>query len=90
MKLWRRRMEREVGHTFTHAGWFGPVPVYVYDNEGEFIVAERVPLTGWLVTLTAWMHVTASMVIGIDAPFAFRLRQLTSSPRGQEPQKDKR
>ena len=79
MKTWRRRLEREIGHEFTHAGWFGPVPVYVYEDDaaGEFIVAERVPLTGWLVTLTAWMHVTASMVIGIDAPFAFRLRPLS-------------
>ncbi len=77
---WRRRLEREIGHEFTHVGWFGPVPVYAYDATGEgggFIVAERVPLTGWLVTLTAWMHVTASMVIGIDAPFAFRLRPLS-------------
>lgn len=78
MSFWRRRMEREIGHAFTHSGWFGFVPIYAYDGgEYEFHVAERIPLTGWLVTLTAWMHVTASLVIGIEAPFAFRLRPIS-------------
>ncbi len=45
--------------TVTHRGWFGFLPVYVGGvNTGCPMLIPRIPLTGWLITVSAFIFNT--------------------------------